>query len=189
MKIKDNTEVLRLVWHPAHFQNGKLIGSAFDSSDLRPDTNKKGEKRYISVDERTRISKESVDSTISRQQRNDLKEQCQRFEARFARFRCGDLRRCSSTNGLKLFEVTHEPIFSGKHNGSREIPENKAHCAIRNVSGCRKRSRIDELRTALLKNCKQIHPYDDIFPVPLGLWDRVKNFVNSPIRFLRIDRH
>lgn len=58
--------IFRTVWHPAHFVNGTLVGSAFDREDLIGEPHN-GEPRYVSVDRQDGISKASVDWRIDRQ--------------------------------------------------------------------------------------------------------------------------
>lgn len=155
--------LLRMVWHPAHFENGQLVGSAFESGDLRPDNDRDGHPRYISCDRQDDLRKESVDSRIDGQMRDGAENRDKRHEARFVEFVTEALRATTDETGIHPFEVTSEPI----------VPENPGHCGIRNVSGKGKsrkaedRAYIEELRTILLGQNRGISGYRDYFPAAI----------------------
>lgn len=164
--VGDDVLVLRMVWHPAHFDNDKLNGAAFDSADLRPDLDANGHPRFLSVDQGDLICKHSVDYRIDDQQKDGKSESCKRLEARFVEFSCADLRRhrLDGDSETVIFNVTSEPVTAGL-DGS---PANPAHCGIRHVSGKtggkgEMRRHVQQLRTSLLKLKKNIFTYDGIF--------------------------
>ena len=158
--IEAEVILLRMVWHPAHFENGKLVASAFDSGDLRPDDDRDGQARYISTDRQDDLRKPAVDARILSQERDGPKQQDKKHEARFVEFLTGELRAAKDESGNHPFDVTPEPI----------VPENPGHCAIRNVSGKGKSRRaedrdyVDELRTILLDQNRGVTSYSDHFP-------------------------
>lgn len=183
--ISEDLRLVRLVWHPAHFDGEKLIGSAFDSADLIPCPDKHGNKRYLSLDEKSRISKPSVDWRIENQQKGEKREKCRREEARFAEFLCGHIVNAVDSDGIFPFSVTEIPLEHCPETGS---PENPAHCGIHQItektkspqsensetqptSGHAKKQRInrdyiEELRTILLKLHISVMKYSDLFTSP-----------------------
>lgn len=147
--VPDKTFLLRLVWHPAHFENGELQPAAFDRDDL---SGKNG--RYISVDREDYILKIATDHTIERQGKKE-----NRHEAFFVRYSCSDVRSAKDEMGNRPFEVTSEPV--PEQDGV--CPENPAHCAIRNATDNKSKSYINQLRTILVEINSGIKKYDDIF--------------------------
>ncbi|MCA3442064.1 MAG: hypothetical protein INF52_01645 [Rhodobacter sp.] len=161
--VGDDVILLRMVWHPADFEGGELVGSAFESADLRPDNDQDGLPRYLSSDRQDDLRKESIDSRITYQQRDGRDVEKRKSEAHFVEFKVGTLRYAEDDAGDRPFGITSEPI----------IPENPGHCAIRNVSGkgASRKSKadkqyIEELRSMLLEKKLAVCGYADLFPVP-----------------------
>lgn len=152
-----------MVWHPADFEDGELVGSAFESADLRPDNDQDELPRYLSSDRQDDLRKDSIDSRIAYQQREGRDLEKGKGEARFVEFKVGALRQATDDAGAHPFGITSEAI----------IPENPGHCAIRNVSGKggSRKSKVDkqyieELRSILLERKLAVRGYVDLFPVP-----------------------
>lgn len=158
---------LRLVWNPAHFVGEKLQGTAFSSDDLlgRPDSD--GQSRYLSVDSRDEVVKDSVDWRISWQRRDGKAEANHRHEARFVVFEGRAVRELTCPANGPLFDVTREPLAEGADGPGS--PANPAHCGIRNVSDIsgmskgQQRARVDYMRVKLLKAKAAIQSYDEVF--------------------------
>lgn len=158
--VCDDVALLRLAWHPADFEGGCLLGSHFSSDDLEPtkDANKK--LRYLSVDQKLKLIKESVDSRIQHQQRDNKRIELQREEARFVEYQCAHINALIDSSLRKPLKVREEPL-----------KENPGHCGIHNTVGptintkSARRRYVQELRTLLVQNCRHsIHTYVDIFP-------------------------
>ena len=166
--IKDELIILRLVWHSSDFDSdGNLKGSAFRSDDLRPDKEKDDTPKFVSTDRVDMIFKPSIDWRIEYQQSDGKREKMERFEARFAEFKCAELRSVER-GGRRQFDVTAEPEPAGADGPGS--PENQAHCALRHVSGFTGskgavRSYVEYLRTQLIKKTRAIHSYGAIFPL------------------------
>lgn len=164
--ISGETHVLRMVWHPFHFEGAALKTSAFDRADLVPDRDQQGAYRYVSVDRSDIIQKDSVDWRVFAQQRDGRAEKHGRHNAKFVQFLCDDIRKCVDDEDRLPFNVTYEPVKAGI-DGS---PENRAHCALRNVSGktgsnSEMRAYVEQLRTKLLQIKKGVLCYPEIFPI------------------------
>lgn len=167
-EILDEANLLRLVWHPSHFDGGKLKGSAFSSEDLLGLIDENGSRRYVSVDERIEISQESVDWRIDWQQREGRDVRLGRSEARFVVYSCSEVRECIE-NGNNLFEVSRFPVVAGA-NGEGS-PENLAHCGIQNalkdkvdeLKRGERRTHVEMLRVQLLKLKREIIGYCQVF--------------------------
>ncbi len=166
--LEDASLILRMVWHPAHFdrESGNLKGSAFDSRDLEPSLDGDGQSRYMSVDEAGVISRDSVDWRIAQQQRDGRREAHQRFDARFLEFRVVDVRSIALTSGSLAFSVTPDPLEAGAD--GEGSPSNAAHCAVRSLlpgdeTKGAKRARVEYLRVKLRESVVRIRRYSDIF--------------------------
>ena len=156
--LDDDVAVLKMVWHPAHFESDKLSGAAFERKDLIPEVDKEsGLPRFVSVDEKSCVRLAAVDERIEKQGAKDPER---RKEARFAEYVCGDIRRLVDELGDRPLDVRPERI----------IPENPAHCGIHNVSTRdrstkQRRVYVDELRSLLVSSCSfVILTYHDVFP-------------------------
>jgi hypothetical protein len=146
--VPDDVHLLRLAWHPAHFPNDELDPAlAFDSADLRGDNG-----RFLSVDRLDLVSQRAVDARIEQLKKDGKDERLKRREAKFINFNCGELRAASDADGMKPFQITTE-----------EEEDNAAHCAVRNISGKRNPSYINELRTILVSRIQEYMSYSDIF--------------------------
>jgi hypothetical protein len=168
--VSDDVMVLRMVWHPFHFQDGELIPTAFDGNDLLALPDKDGEAKYMSMDDWENISRASVDWRIEWQQRDGRAERHGRIDAKFVQFVARRLRECVCEEGRQVHDVTREPTVQGE-NGPGS-PENPAHCGVRtleheryrDLTKARRAAVLGHMRTQLMKAIIEIHPYTDIFP-------------------------
>ena len=158
--VPDDVALLRLAWHPADFENDCLLGSHFSSDDLEPANDRDNNPRYLSVDQRLNLIKDSVDSRIEHQQSGNKRIECRREEARFVEYRCGHVNSLIDAALRRPFKVKEEPL-----------EENPGHCGIHNIVGRNlatkgaRRRYVQELRTLLIQDCKHlVHKYEDIFP-------------------------
>lgn len=164
----DEADLVRLVWHPSHFDGDKLKGSAFSSDDLLGRLEKDGSRRYLSVDDRSLISRASIDWRVAWQQRDGKDLEHGREDARFVLYDCSSVTSCS--DGVdKLFRVTREQVPAG--GDGPESPPNPAHCGIHNaqsekVDGLGKgarRTHVEMLRVQLIKLKREILSYCQVF--------------------------
>lgn len=171
--VLDEVTLLRLVWHPFHFgEDGELLATAFDSSDILALPDKDEQPRYISVDDIELVSQASVDWRIRWQQRDGRREALRRFDAKFVQFTAGRLRECHDTDGHLLFELTREPLAEGED--GPESPENPAHCAVRTNDPLRysqlpekkRKQAVMRIRTQLMKAFTDIITSNQLFPTP-----------------------
>ncbi len=164
--IEDELNIFRLVWHKFDFEpDGRLKGAAFSKADLLPKFESDGSPKFVSTNLATKISKESVDWRMRSQQGGGKDVKFQRIEARFVELNCEQLRSVHRGGTLQL-EATAEPDPAGTDGPGS--PENPAHCALRHVSGTTGSNRaldshVDFLRSELLKQILEIHPYRSVF--------------------------
>ena len=64
--LSDEVAVLKLAWHSAHFDNGRLSAVAFARDDLIPAKENQGKPRFVSVDEKSCVEQTAVDDRISK---------------------------------------------------------------------------------------------------------------------------
>ena len=155
--LPDQTAILKMVWHPAHYELNELSGAAFAKADLVPKIDKRdGKLRFVSVDEKLLASKAAVDKRIADQgEKSPEKFQ----DARFLEYTCGTIRAMKHTNGETPLDVRPE----------REQC-NIAHCGIHNTSTVQKSNRekeafADDLRTLLLTpGSFETIAYKELFP-------------------------
>ncbi|MFO1210539.1 MAG: hypothetical protein U1E40_15175 [Amaricoccus sp.] len=153
--MDDEVAVLKMAWHPAHFDNDRLSSAAFERSDLIPDNDEEGRPRFVSVDEKSCIVQAAVDDRIQNQGARKPED---RKDARFAEYLCRTVRNMKDEAGEHPLEVTPE-----------RLQENPAHCGIRNVSRTERSNRkrrdyADELRSLLIEEGKyEILSYDMVF--------------------------
>jgi hypothetical protein len=154
--LGDEVAVLKMVWHPAYFDNNRLSAAAFRKDDLIPAINKHtGKPDFVSVDQRSCVEKRAVDDRIEKQGAKD--PEC-RKEARFAEYLCRTIRKMRDQEGEHPLDVLPE-----------RIPENKAHCGIHNVSkqarsNRERRDYADELRSLLIEEGSHtILTYEEVF--------------------------
>lgn len=153
--MEDEVAVLKMAWHPAHFDNDRLSPAAFARKDLIPENDKEGRPRFVSVDEKSCIVRVAVDDRIKNQGANDPEG---RKNAQFAEYLCRTVRAMKDEAGEHPLDVTPE-----------RLQENPAHCGIHNVSKtCRSNKKrsdyADELRSLLIEEGKyEILSYDMVF--------------------------
>ncbi|WP_289155604.1 hypothetical protein [uncultured Salipiger sp.] len=156
--------MLRLVWHPSQYQDGKILPAAFERSDLIA-----RDERYLSVDDLGLLSRESVDWRIAWQQRDGRDEKLGRADALFAQFSARRLRDCLYRDNSPLFNVTREPTL--KEEDGPGSPANPAHCGVRTIEPGRfqelgkgaQNIAVERMRTELVKAIDGIHQYEDVF--------------------------
>lgn len=136
----DDVDLYRTAWHPEHLDEGGFTGtSAFRKDDLT------GGDGFVSVDRSDRFN-EAVAQTRAREQQNREREKTKpgepvkKEEAVVLELPCAGVREAVDDKGAKPFSVT----------GARR-DDNPAHCAIRNVTGIKGKSYINQLRLILLK--------------------------------------
>ena len=128
--LDDGINLHRLIWHPDDYDGEQILTTAFRREDLM------GGGEYLSVS-RTDLLQPGTEREIVRGQENRANGR----EAPYSTvFNCGQLRNKKDKENCTPFDVTREPI-----------PENPAHCGIRNESGKRNRSYINHLRALLVE--------------------------------------
>lgn len=155
--LADETAILKMVWHPAHYANHELSGAAFARDDLVPKIDKRnGKLRFVSVDERLLASRAAIDKRIADQGEKNPEE----FrDARFLEYTCGTVRALEHANGETPLDVRPE-----------RKEDNLAHCGIHNVSTVQRSNRekdafVDDLRTLLLTpGSFETITYEELFP-------------------------
>lgn len=153
----DEVAVLKMAWHPAHFDKGRLSAAAFRKDDLIPKINKEtGKPDFVSVDERSCVEQQAVDDRIAKQ---GAKRPEELREARFVEYTCRTIRQMRDREGEHPLEVRPE-----------RIPENNAHCGIHNTSkkdrsNNQRKVYAEELRALLIEEGTHlILTYDQVFP-------------------------
>lgn len=168
--VSDDVLLLRMVWHPSHFsieeETGReeLSGAAFDSADLLGNPDRDGNPRYLSVDDKQLVTKESVDSNITKQQAHGKEERLNRHIPRFACVYAGRVRQCPVEEDGQFFDFTREPIEAAD-----DCPANPAHCALRTcqVDEYQQMKRpaqtlaVQKMRTELLQAVESVITYDE----------------------------
>jgi hypothetical protein len=150
-ELSDNVSLLRLVWSPRCFENGRPNAACFSKDDLNG-------TKYISADCEIEI--------MNHQTRGDLREKERRTDAKFIRLYCGDLRGLPDKNS----ECPNPLVVERFPTGPRPelgLVANPAHCAIRNKArngNAINRAYIDYLRTQLLKLIRATLEYKEVFP-------------------------
>ncbi len=155
--LPDQTAILKMVWHPAHYEHNELSGAAFAKADLIPKIDKRdGKPRFVSVDEKLVASKVAIDKRIAAQGEKNPEN----FrDAKFLEYLCGTIRAMTHANGEKPLDVRPE----------RE-QDNFAHCGIHNTSSVQRSNRekeafADDLRTLLLTpGSFETIGYKELFP-------------------------
>lgn len=155
--MADQTAILKMVWHPAHYEHNELSGAAFAKDDLVPKIDKRdGRLRFVSVDEKLLASKAAIDKRIADQGEKNP----QKFhDAWFLEYLCGTVRAMEHANGETPLDVRPE----------RER-DNPAHCGIHNTSTVQRSNRekeafADDLRTLLLTpGSFETIAYKELFP-------------------------
>ncbi|MGY9046046.1 MAG: hypothetical protein ACKVKF_02975 [Rhodobacterales bacterium] len=159
--------MLRLVWQPTHFKDGKLQSSAFSRDEMKGAIDKSTMKeKYASVDDMAAIVKLSVDWRISWQQRDGRDVAEGREVAKFVEFESSALNSLRWSNNDPMFYLTPEPTVAGEDGPG--APANPAHWGIRGAD----RSNVDEkerspyvstMRTKLIQAYSKIFSYDQLF--------------------------
>lgn len=129
----DGVRLYRMGWHPDHRDAGGVTGT----SAFRED--------FVSVDRSDLFDREAALARAREQQarawtKADAQGKPRTYAAAFyIVLPCGGVREANDGEGGQPFAVT-----------GAWLPENPAHCAIRNVSGKRGSSYMNRLRTILL---------------------------------------
>lgn len=154
--MANDVAILKMAWHPAHFDDDRLSPAAFERNDLIPTNDKEGRPRFVSVDEKSCVERRAVDDRIEKQ---GAKNPEGRKNAYFAEYLCRTVRAMRDEAGEHPLDVRPE-----------RIPENNAHCGIHNVSPISKSNRerrdyADELRSLLIEQGTHVVlPYEKVFP-------------------------
>ncbi|MDD9731668.1 hypothetical protein PVW46_17325 [Mameliella sp. AT18] len=131
---EDNVQVHRLVWSPDDFEDGKLLTSAFRRKDLEG-----GETNYVSVSRMDKLNVAAELALATKQAEKSDGKQLIREEAFSVKFLCGEVRAVIDDAGTQPFDITSEPL-----------PENLAHCGVRNITDKKSRGYINQLRVLLV---------------------------------------
>lgn len=131
---EDEVDVHRLVWSPENFDGDKLLTSAFRREDLSG-----GSSDYVSVSRTDCLDIEAEIALGESQAKSTNSTELRREQAYSVLFNCGQLRSAKDAEGVCPFNVTSEPI-----------PENMAHCGIRNTTGNKGRAYVNQLRLILV---------------------------------------
>jgi hypothetical protein len=167
--LTDDVALLRMVWAPRCFENGRPGMACFDREDITPGIGRDGHERFVSADCEFEISKDAVDARRAHQTRGDLAKTELREEARFIRLICGDIRSLPDTEpaGENPLIVERRPVAAKPE---IKFPANPAHCAIMNTSAksrtpnkAANRAYVDYLRTQLRKKIIATLKYDEVF--------------------------
>lgn len=125
-RVEDDELLLRLVYHPEHVVDGKVIKAAISAQDL--------ERRGFSVDRASYVEFSVVDARAQQQMQNVPSK---RQEASVSQFGCGEVRALLDTDGQRGFIVI-----------DTDGDENPAHAAIYGLK--KGRAAIKRLKTLLL---------------------------------------
>lgn len=143
----DDVRLYRMSWHPDHRDAGGVTGtSAFRKEDLL------GRDDFVSVDRSDLFDREAALARALAQQakawaRADAKGKARTYTASFyIVLPCDGVRAADDGEGVRPFTVS-----------DAWLPENPAHCAIRNESGKQKPSYINRLRKMLLDLVESEH--------------------------------
>jgi len=159
--------VLRLVWEPKHFVDGKFDSSNFGRKELKGTLGTDGKPQYASVDKLDLIVSKSIDWRIQWQQRGNLIVSEKRAVAHFAKFEVPNLNQAQWENGDPMFQVTAEPTVDGEE--GEGSPANPAHCGIRGadrtkISKAESENCVALMRAELVAICSKIFQYEELFP-------------------------
>lgn len=154
--LPDDCDVARLVWDPADIaEDGSLLTSAFPGDDLLGIIDKAtGHPRFLSVNRTDILRPIHLVHLLKGQTGTQNPEGRTREIAYLALACCGSLRAISDVQGGNPFLVLPEPL-----------PENPAHCGVKNKSARRGRAYKDELRSYLRCVFSQVLPHSDFFGV------------------------
>lgn len=157
--VPDETELLRLVWDPDDFVDGKIQPAAF-KSDLKGDP-----ARSLSVDRADRLIHQVIRCTATRQQTKARlkREQAgvseedaaknsidRRFCALGVGFSAGDARKVTVDYEGKTYHGPLRVSADRVEPGGPICPlENPAHCLVGNVSGQKSKGFVQALQTKL----------------------------------------
>jgi hypothetical protein len=159
-----------MVWYPACFEDDRPGAAMFDKGELLAEENQDGVERFVSADVQEEVSQPVIDARIAWQTRDSLRETHGREEALFVQFICGEIREISEheSETFKPMKIERDHVAANPETG---IPENPAHCAIRNTSTKPrtmgkggKRIYADYLRTQLLRLIRNTFTYGQVFP-------------------------
>lgn len=162
--ITNDVVLLRLVWHPCHIVDGKVQSAAFERDDLLAI-----DDRYVSVDDHSLASEESVTWRIEWLQRDGRADRLRRQEAFFAELLARNVRSCVCASNAQLFQVTREPTEAEQEGPGS--PQNMAHCGIRTIQAERfttlgkreKNAAVERMRTQLIKNIERLLSFEEVF--------------------------
>lgn len=144
--IDDEEELHRLVWSPDDFDGDQLLSSAFRKADL---SGKAG--RYLSVSSVTLLDRAAEVAIAEAQSAKADGKTFFRERACSALLHCGTVRAAFDRDGERPFEVSEEPL-----------PENPAHCGIRNITGKSSGSYLNHLRILLVEAVHCTGPMDAV---------------------------
>lgn len=142
----------RLIWAPDDLDGDTLTTSAFPKNDLM------GGERFLSVSRTDILDVEAELQRASNQAASDSPHVV-RDEAMSVILNCGEVCEIEDNTGARPFAVTPEPIPS----------VNEAHCGVRNSTGTKKPSYVNQLRTLLVRLASSPQKLDDFLT---GIQDR-----------------
>ena len=146
MCSNSNTKLHRLIWSPDDIdEEVGLLPSAFPKQDLE------GGERYLSVDRTDRILFSSLRSLADSQQARANGSTTFREQPHSALLDWDHILGVKDEDGNKPFAVTDEPL-----------PENPAHCGLRNQTGRKSRGYLQQLRALLVLNTEHICKLDEL---------------------------
>jgi len=142
----DHLCLLKLVWDPDHIDGDKVLPSAFRKEELVGDP-----AVHCSVDRSDTASRKVMEQTAASQKEKADGVNHKRHDAFIGVLSCGKVRSLvvEDTNPL---EVISDPL-----------PENPAHCGIRNSSGRKNRAFVNELRGKLAKMASPPRTFDQVY--------------------------
>lgn len=143
----DTVHLLKLIWHPDHFQDGEIQPTAFSSTDL---SGRPGD--FVSVDRSDLAKREVMEALAARQAAKANGREFKRETALVGSLYCGAVRGIVF-DGRQALRVVED-----------KLPENEAHCGIENISGTRGRGYMLEVRNKLAALASPALTFDQAYP-------------------------
>lgn len=146
MNSNPRTKLHRLIWSPDDIgDDGQLLTSAFPRRDLE------GGDRYLSVDRSDILTLEAIRSVALEQNERANGETTFRETPHSALLDWANVLELRDDKGVKPFTVTDEPL-----------PNNPAHCGLRNQTGSKGKGYVNQLRILLVDAVEKICELEDL---------------------------
>lgn len=143
--VGDEVYLHRLIWTPFDLgDDGKPLTSAFPTNDL------KGPERYLSVSRLDIIDVECERRLAENQHEAWAGRDAPREDAFSIQLSTGAVRQVADDEAANPLAVSNEPL-----------PENEAHCGIKNVSGKKGKGYVNRIRTILVSLSSVAEPLEE----------------------------